>query len=281
MVQTKVVYGLVLPLVLTTTSALFGSLILQVYSHLGGVSMVLPSSRKLVLDTRSSVTTRQPDISWGCMVGRDVDRRTSCSASVHWSKFMMQAPKPAQSWNESAALQKAKVLGLCSAIGKSRMGAFIVCPRQCFIQVTSVPFPADVLHLQHHLNNFSILSEEFSCWSFPLFAFVLSPPTSLFVDDVKRSYFPLSVAVDADAFSGAQGMLRKMRKVTEKALLCNVSPCWVEISGVPDPRGRGYPCAAQRCSVPLSIALCSAHSWWGWCQLVTSHIYVHLIKEIC
>jgi len=38
------------------------------------------------------------------------------------------------------------------------------------------------------------------------------------VDDVKRSYFPLSVAVDADAFSGAQGMLRKMRKVTEKAL---------------------------------------------------------------
>jgi len=193
-------------------------LILQVYSHLGGVSTVLPSSRKLVLDTRSSVTTRQPDISWGCMVGRDVDRRTSCSASVHWSKFMMQAPKPAQSWNESAALQKAKVLGLCSAIGKSRMGAFIVCPRQCFIQVTSGPFPADVLHLQHHLNNFSILSEEFSCWSFPLFAFVLSPPTSLFVDDVKRSYFPLSVAVDADAFSGAQGMLRKMRKVTEKAL---------------------------------------------------------------
>lgn len=95
--QTKAVYSPVSPLVLRTTTALFVSLTLQVCSHPGGVCMVLPSSRKLVLDTRSSVTTRRPDISWGCTVGRDVDGRTSCSASAHWSKFMMWASKPAPS----------------------------------------------------------------------------------------------------------------------------------------------------------------------------------------
>lgn len=51
-------------------------------------------------------------------------------------------------------------------------------------------------------------------------------------------------------FQEPKGCWGKWEKLQKKALLCNVSPCWMEISGVPDPRGKGYP-------FTYSVFLCS------------------------
>lgn len=114
---------------------------------------LLLSSRKPVLGTRPSIT-RQLESSWGCMVVKNMDRRTSCSASGLWSGFVISAQKPALPWSQSAASQKAKVPGLLSAIGMFKTGAFFVCPGQWLIQVTFV----------------ARRSCPFSCWGTPVAA---------------------------------------------------------------------------------------------------------------
>lgn len=117
---------------------------------------LLLSSRTPMLGTRPSVT-RQLESSRGCMVVKNMDRRTSCSASGLWSDVI---PK-ASSVLKSAASQKVRVPGLLSrwvyflsvfGSGQYRWPLWWEDP---------VPFVADGLQLQCCLINFSLLFEEF------------------------------------------------------------------------------------------------------------------------
>lgn len=178
------------------------------------------------------------------------------------------------------------MLGLCSAIGKSRN------PVHCL--PSPVLYPSDLCF--------------FSCWCIPLAASLelfQCPVYGIFL--LKFSLIYLCVVF----------LHLSLRGWSQEKLFSSLwcSWCWCFFRSPRDAEEneksykkkhfyvmylhagwRSLVCLIQgekvihsltQCfSVPLSITLCSAHSWWGWCSLVMNHhfttgIYVHLIKEIC